>query len=250
MTEQLDVISVEKQLSSVIDNDSNVYSVRLNQSLKIGELMKALCKASLSFGKIEKDKMNPHFKSSYASLDSIIPAVKSALLENNLYLYSYFDPLGEQEVLFITQLVHADSEQWMNSIIPVKLPANLTPQTLQGLGSLITYLRRYSIGQLLNLNTDEDDDGNNANVTTPVNTTQKPKPTTSNSFQSTYQPDNKERVAAFSSLKTLRASLGIDSDENKAIVEKLGYTAMKDIPMDKMGLLEQKYKEYAANKNL
>ena len=33
----------------------------------------------------------------------------------------------------------------------------------QGLGSAITYQRRYALGAILSLNIDEDDDGNEAN---------------------------------------------------------------------------------------
>jgi hypothetical protein len=57
-----------------------------------------------------------------------------------------------------THLCHVETNESIVSEVP--MPQGLSPQQL---GSFITYMKRYSIGAMLALATDEDDDANHAN---------------------------------------------------------------------------------------
>jgi hypothetical protein len=58
-----------------------------------------------------------------------------------------------------TIILHADSGEWMESSYVMPVAKQNDPQAM---GSAITYARRQSIGSILNLNIDDDDDGEKA----------------------------------------------------------------------------------------
>lgn len=101
--------------------------------------------------KLEKDKKNPFFKSSYVSLDNVIDVVRPHLLAEKLLL---IQPIEQGCVG--TRIICTESNKSIDSFIP--LPENVKPQDL---GSCITYFRRYTLVSLLGLS-QEDDDGNKA----------------------------------------------------------------------------------------
>ncbi len=107
-----------------------------------------------------KDAENPFFKSKYLTLGKLLEELNPILKENNLLIFHY---TANKEV--VTELVDLDNEKSITSAFP--LMENIEPQKV---GSAITYAKRYNIGQLLNIITDEDDDGNMAS---PPNTPQK-----------------------------------------------------------------------------
>ena len=115
------------------------------------ELLTALCKAKRQFASIKKDKVNPHFNSKYASLDSVLAAVEPGLLAHELMLTSLVIDGN-----LVTRLYHSSGEYLESSFA---LPNLSDPQKL---GSTISYFRRYAICGLLSVTADEDDDGNAA----------------------------------------------------------------------------------------
>jgi hypothetical protein len=122
---------------------------------------KQITAALLTFqGKVEavsKDAKNPFFKSSYATLSNILKTIKNPLLESELTFVQF--PDGENGLT--TRLMHSSGE-WMEATYKMK-PAKDDPQ---GLGSAITYQRRYSLGAVLGLDIEDDDDGNAASTPT------------------------------------------------------------------------------------
>jgi hypothetical protein len=121
-------------------------------------LFSALVKAQLEFTPIIKDKLNPHFKSKYADLDSIMKSIREPLLRHSLVLFSFFEKVEEQMNL-VTRITFAPTGESFQIDYPIALPANE-----QQKGSALTYARRYSICALLNLSADADDDGNAASA--------------------------------------------------------------------------------------
>lgn len=127
----------------------------MNKSESIGEIAKALVKFNSTVGRIAKDADNPFFKNQYATLDTIIDEVRPLLSENGLSLMQI--PSGDgTNVILKTMLIH-ESGEWMESDELIMKPAKNDPQ---GVGSTISYARRYSLLAFLSLNTGEDDDGN------------------------------------------------------------------------------------------
>lgn len=131
------------------------------KSEQINELAAALAKAQGSMKGAVKDASNPFFKKSYADLESIWDACRKALSENGLAVIQTTEVLGETLSL-ITTLVHS-SGQSISGSYPIK-PVKDDPQ---GIGSAITYARRYALASIVGVH-QTDDDGNAASGKTHV----------------------------------------------------------------------------------
>ncbi len=140
------------------------------QSAEIGELAKALVKAQAAMKPAEKNKVNPFFKSAYADLESCWDAAKEPLIQNELAVIQRTDILPDGHVVLETMLVHSSGE-WVKGRYPIN-PAKQDPQ---GLGSAVSYARRYALSALVGIVT-EDDDGNEASDTKPPPPRLKPQP--------------------------------------------------------------------------
>lgn len=120
-------------------------------SENIAELAIALAKAQSENGTVTKDAANPYFKSKYASLASVWEAVRPALTKNGLSVIQM--PSHDEHGYYLeTMLVHS-SGQWIKSRIYMK-PVKDDPQ---GIGSICSYMRRYSL-QAMTMVCPEDDD--------------------------------------------------------------------------------------------
>lgn len=98
---------------------------------------------------VKKDGNNPHFKSSYATLNEVLDKVTKPL--NDLGILILQAPTAEG---LITKLVDTEDDSFADCFLPY---VDIT--TAQKLGSNNTYNRRYALITMLGL-TDEDDDGN------------------------------------------------------------------------------------------
>lgn len=132
-------------------------------------LLKAVSNFQAECPKITKDANNPFFsdakrKVNYASLPHILNVITPVLQKNGLVI---LQPVMNSCV--ITKLIHIDSGESIESIYDIVCKDGTNPQQV---GSAVSYARRYSISSLLNLNIDDDDDGNAA---TGNNGTPQPK---------------------------------------------------------------------------
>jgi hypothetical protein len=117
------------------------------------KLISALIKAKAEFQPIHKNKTNPHYKSQYADLDSVLDAVTPALNTHGLAIIQLVGIVDGKTVLE-THLYH-ESGEFSKSVFP--LPETSDPQKI---GSALTYARRYSLCAILSVVADEDNDGN------------------------------------------------------------------------------------------
>ncbi len=126
-------------------------------------LAPALVAAQEALKPIAKDGKNPAFRSRYATLDGIMETVRPALAAHGLAVVQgvVHPETGEGGrlvgITVETRLVHTSGE-WLASVVPVPVAKG----DAHGLGSALSYGRRYGISALLALSTDEDDDGNAA----------------------------------------------------------------------------------------
>lgn len=120
----------------------------------------AVVRALAEIGNATKDRQNPHFKSTYATLASLIDATKEGLASQGLVIVQSPGWVDGRATV-TTRLIHK-SGQWMESFAqsPIK------NADAQGIGSAITYLRRYSLAAICGI-TQEDDDGNQASASKP-----------------------------------------------------------------------------------
>lgn len=123
------------------------------QSEQINELATALAKAQGMMKSAAKDVENTFFKSSYADLAAVMAACREPLSKNNLAIIQTTQYEGEQTWLETT-LAHS-SGQWMRSRYPVR-PIKNDPQ---GVGSALTYARRYALMSMVGVVASDDDDG-------------------------------------------------------------------------------------------
>lgn len=120
----------------------------------LGNLAKALASAQLEMKDAKKDSRNPHFKNTYASLSSVRETVTPVLAKHGLATLQTFEPHGDNGVCVVTWLLH-ESGQWINS----RLYVPVQKKDAQGVGSAITYGRRYALAAICGIASDDDDDG-------------------------------------------------------------------------------------------
>ena len=126
----------------------------MEKSQSLQNIAKALIVFHLKVDTIRKDASNPFFKSKYASLSNILEAIDEPLIEAGLTFCQF--PSGEY--CLTTILMHGESGEFLQSTCEMK-PVKNDPQ---GIGSVITYQRRYALSAILGLNIDDDDDANAA----------------------------------------------------------------------------------------
>ncbi len=126
----------------------------------ITDLSAALAKAQGAIKGAVKDSENPHFRSKYADLASVWEACRKPLSDNLLSvlqsprLVSAGDGVWLVEVE--TKLLHATG-QWITDTLAVPV----SKVDAQGVGSAITYARRYALSAFVGV-APEDDDANAA----------------------------------------------------------------------------------------
>lgn len=133
---------------------------RMTRSASIGTLAGALAKAQAEMTGAMKDKTNPHFKSAYADLASIREACFAQLTKNGIAVLQPVSADGPS-VTVTTLLAHSSGE-WICGELTMTAQQN----TPQGIGSCITYARRYALASMVGV-APEDDDGNAASQTPP-----------------------------------------------------------------------------------
>lgn len=119
------------------------------------ELAAALCKAQAQIEGAKKDSTNPHFKNKYADLGSVWDACREALTANGLSIVQTGELVDGQWAL-ATTLIH-ESGQAHKGYVPLLNGKG----DMQGLGSALTYARRYGLAAMVGV-CPEDDDGNAA----------------------------------------------------------------------------------------
>jgi hypothetical protein len=127
-------------------------------------IAKALAAAQMEMGKALKQSDNPHFRSKYADLGNVMDACMPALNKNGIAVVQTM-----QDETVITKLIHESGET-----LECPVPLLIGKRDMQGLGSAITYARRYGLMALAGI-APEDDDGNAAAAAGPK-TKKPPRP--------------------------------------------------------------------------
>lgn len=122
----------------------------------------ALAKAQLQMGNAKEKSSNPHFKSKYANLASVMDACMEALNSNGIAVIQPIETETENGLSVTTVFIHGESGESLHNHVPLVVSKN----DMQGYGSAITYARRYGLMMMAGLAT-EDDDGNAAVVAKP-----------------------------------------------------------------------------------
>lgn len=134
----------------------------MKMSDTIAQLAEALSKAQGQIDDATKTGINPHFRSKYADLAAVRSVIREPLAVNDIAIIQLPRSLdGEVEVE--TMLLHKSGEFISETL---RLPVG--KWDAHGIGSGITYARRYGLMSILGIAAD-DDDGNAAVEKTQVN---------------------------------------------------------------------------------
>jgi len=127
-------------------------------SESIAKLAEALSKAQGAIKGAKKDSVNPHFKAAYADLESTWDACREPLSKNGLSVIQF--PYSRDGKIGIDTMLLHDSGEWIKGEIEVRMTQDTNPQVA---GSIITYLRRYSLQGAVGISPADDD----ANIASP-----------------------------------------------------------------------------------
>lgn len=178
----------------------------MKTSEQINEIAAALAKAQAEMTNPVFNKVNPHFKSKYADLSSVLNAVRPALAKNGIALMQ-MTGIEDSGMVLYSRLTHT-SGQWIESVYPVTNSGKH-----QEIAAALTYAKRLSLSAIAGVAGEEDDDGNAANEV-PVNASrpakQTPKPVV-NGY------DDKE-----SSIITNKLATELHLIDNKVDLQKWG----------------------------
>ena len=123
------------------------------QSDSIAALAAALAKAQAAIPPAPKNAENPHYRSHYADLASVWAACRAPLAAQGIAVIQSPARSESGLVTLTTTLAHSSGE-WMTSVCS----ARPSRDDAQGLGSVITYLRRYALAAMVGVTSCEDDD--------------------------------------------------------------------------------------------
>ncbi|ELJ9288501.1 ERF family protein [Staphylococcus coagulans] len=128
----------------------------MNKSESVVEINKAMVAFRKEVKQPIKDKNNPFFKSKYVPLENVVEAIDEAATPHGLSYTQWALNDNDGRVGVATMLMHESGEYIEYD--PVFM--NAEKNTPQGAGSLISYLKRYSLSAIFGITSDQDDDGN------------------------------------------------------------------------------------------
>lgn len=191
----------------LVDMDDLIFSEKMDQVAAAivkahSEIDKVVAKETAD---IKNDSGRTSYSYKYADLANVLAASKPALAANGLAILqppsTVFDSRGAQTVVITTMLLHS-SGQWCRSRLRMK-PTQTTPQ---GIGSAITYGRRYAAQAILGI-APEDDDGKAASTSA---LTDSPAAASQNGQQKTAAPAAQQLRAMYTQARAITTTLPED----------------------------------------
>lgn len=127
------------------------YGAAMKTSESIVNLVKALIEFQNRVPKIERDKKGQY---DYASLEHVLSLIKAPLVQCNLAVIQGCAPSGVANSVLVTTRVAHVSGEWIETSMEMPSPKSGP----QGMGTAITYARRYLLNAVLNIAPDIDTD--------------------------------------------------------------------------------------------
>ena len=133
----------------------------MNRSDELDKLAAALVAAQADMTNPPLDGVNPHFKSKFTTLATMIDHTRPVLAKHGLVVIQH--PVGETGEVGVESILIHSSGQWLSEDYQMPLPKP-DPQST---GSVVTYLRRYALASICGVQGDEDNDAEGAMNRTP-----------------------------------------------------------------------------------
>ncbi len=188
-------------------------------------IQEALLAAQKEIAGAKKDGENPHHKSHYPTLPSVIDAVKSPLNNEGFLITQplHYDAETEQWVLE-TVLTYTVTNETISAMMPIVAKDMSDPQKW---GSAITYARRYTLQSLVTLPA-ADDDGNKP-AADSLQQSRRPAKTLDDIVHSAIEKDVlRNEIAA------IAAKYSCSPGVIKEYVVKAGYESSNEMPLNEL----------------
>jgi hypothetical protein len=125
----------------------------------IGKLATALVKAQAEMPAAKFDATNPFLKNKYATLGCVIETARPILAKHGLAIMQPVVSSRNGDIGIRTMVIH-ESGEFISSEAYMPILEQKGVSLAQVAGSIISYLRRYSISSMLGIYADEDTDAN------------------------------------------------------------------------------------------
>lgn len=129
----------------------------MQKSENIAAIASALAEAQAEIENVTKDASNPAFRSQYATLAAVLDVCRPVMARHGIAIIQ--TPGNDGDAVTLTTTLAHKSGEWMETTVGV-VPGK---RDAQGIGSAVTYLRRYSLAAMCGV-AQEDDDGNAASA--------------------------------------------------------------------------------------
>ena len=146
----------------------------------INDLATALVEAQGELEDAAKDATNPHFRNEYATLSSVLKEIRPVFKKHGLAM-TQVPWANKDSGLVLTTMIMHKSGQWISG----DLELLMGKQDMQGMGSSLSYGRRYAASAMA-LISQQDDDGNEASAQAPKK--QEAKPTAASKASQNQSP--------------------------------------------------------------
>jgi len=190
----------------------------MQASESLTELAKALNKAQAQMSGAKKSAKNPFFKSNYANLEEVINCVKEPFADNGLSFMQF--PISSDGFAGVETIILHESGEWISNEFTLKVSKN----DPQGMGSAITYARRYGLQAAVGVPS-EDDDGNAAT---------RPAPAVKKAAKKVTKPVEVKMISAqqVANIATMRKTLGIDDAKFAEQVKHFGADSVDNLTQE------------------
>ena len=195
--------------------------MKLSEETK--NIFKALSDFKKDFKQPLKDADNPFFKSKYVPLDNVVQSIDNEASKHGL---GYFQSTvtGENGAAGVITVITHSSGEYIE-FDPLFLKAD--KPTAQGMGSAITYARRYSLSSAFGIASDVDDDGNEASGKS--NSYQSPKSNQGKEItEPTHSVDDSIK-AGYAKIKSLNSEFNTNEKINTWIKDKGKYEDLRKV---------------------
>lgn len=175
------------------------------------ELFKALAKFHENLVQPKKNAENPYFRNNYVTLEGVQKAIDDAAKGTGItYTQLVYDTDNGKTVQTI--MIHSSGQVMRSGTLTLR-PTKSDPQ---GIGSAITYAKRYQLAAMFGISSDADDDGNKASAPKQQNNRQQRAPQSRRPRQTNKQPSLLERRKGLYSNAIGNLSRTLNMDYNQA----------------------------------
>ena len=129
----------------------------MKKSDSIKELAAALSAAQAELKPAEMNVTNPFLKKKYADLGAVIEASRPVLAKNGLSVSQPVESCDDR--IGVTTILLHTSGEWIESTTTLQIGDERGKSNAQVAGSIISYLRRYSLASILGMYAGDDVDG-------------------------------------------------------------------------------------------